>query len=142
VVPASLVALRQAAVAAAVQQVAGAPLVVARIAADGTLVELESTGAHHPLGVPLLERVTDADVVVAYLGDRAPALRVCGLAARELRVADLSGHVVVIAPAAPLSELPVALVAGLRADVARCQGDQHAMAVIVEPDALPAGVTP
>ena len=135
VVAPSFAAAREAAVAAAAKQVAGAPLVVARVGADGALVELELAGEKRPLGVPLLERVTDQDVVVAYLGDRAASLRVCGIVARELRLADLAGHGVVIAPAQPVSELPVALVSGLRRDVARCQVEQQAMAVIVEPEA-------
>ena len=131
--PPSFAALRQAAVAAATAQVEGAPLVVVHVAADGTAAELEEASGRRAIGVPLLERVADPDVAVAYLGDRAAALRVCGVVARELRVAELAGHVVVIAPAVALAELPVALVAGLRRDVARCWAEQHALAVIVEP---------
>ena len=74
------------------------------------------------------------DVLVTYLGDRAPALRVCGVVSHELRLADLNGYVVVISPAVALGELPVALVAGLLRDVGRCQAEQQAMAVIVEPE--------
>ncbi len=131
--PPSFAALRQAAVAAATAQVEGAPLVVVHVAADGTAAELEEASGRRAIGVPLLERVADPDVAVAYLGDRAAALRLCGVVARELRVAELAGHVVVIAPAVALAELPVALVAGLRRDVARCWAEQHALAVIVEP---------
>ncbi len=134
--PPSLAALRDAAVTAAAKHVEGAPLVAGRIGADGTLTELEWAGERRAVGVPLLERVADADVGIAYLGDRAAALRVCGVVARELRAADLPGHVVAIAPAVALRELPVALVAGLRRDVLRCQGEQHALAVIVEPDMI------
>ncbi len=134
--PPTFAALRQAAVAAAVQHVETAPLVVVRVAADGTLAELEWAGERRAVGVPLLERVVDRDVGVAYLGDRAPALRVCGVVARELRSVELAGYVVVIAPASALVELSVALVAGLRRDLTRCQTEQRAMAVIVEPQAI------
>lgn len=131
--PAALVSLRQAAVTATTRHLESAPLVAVRIAPDGTLVDVEWAAEKRALGLPLLERVADPDVAVAYLGDRAPALRVCGVVAHELRVADLARHVVVISPSVPLGEMPVALVAGLRRDVARCQTEQQAMAVIVEP---------
>lgn len=131
--PAELVSLRKAAVSATTKHMEGAPLVAVRIAADGTLVDVEWAGEKRALGLPLLERVPDPDVAVAYLGDRAPALRVCGVVAHELRVAELTGYVVVISPAVALGEMTVALVAGLRRDVMRCQNEQQAMAVIVEP---------
>jgi hypothetical protein len=138
---AELGALRKAAVAATTRHMEGAPLVAVRVAPDGTLVDVEWAGEKRALGLPLLERVPDPDVAVAYLGDRAPALRLCGVVAHELRVADLTGHVVVISPAVALGELSVALVAGLRRDVVRCQHEQQAMAVIVEPPQVN-GVTP
>ena len=137
--PAPLAALRDAAVAATAAHVERAPLVAVRVGGDGTIVDVEWAGEKRALGLPLLERVPDPDVAVAYLGDRAPALRLCGVVAHELRLADLAGHVVVIAPAVPLGELSVALVAGLRRDVTRCQTEQQAMAVIVEPAMLPPG---
>lgn len=130
---AELVSLRKAAVAATTKHMESAPLVAVRIGPDGTLVDVEWAGEKRALGLPLLERVPDPDVAVAYLGDRAPALRVCGVVAHELRVADLVGHVVVISPSVALGEMSVALVAGLRRDVVRCQNEQQAMAVIVEP---------
>lgn len=136
--PPAFVALRAAAVAQTAAQVERAPLVVARVEADGTLAAIELADARRPVGVPLLEQVADLDVGLAYLGDRAPALQVCGAVARELGLASLDGHVVVIAPTRALAELPVALVAGLRRDVTRCQREQHALAVIVEPGAVPA----
>lgn len=138
-VPPSLAALRQAAVEVTSAQVRRAPLRVLHVAADGTATSLEDEQGVRALAVPLLEKVADPDVAVAYLGDRAPALQVCGVIARELRRADLAGEVVVIAPAVALAELPVALVAGLRRDVARCQDGQRALAVIVEPSAVPVG---
>ncbi len=135
--PAAMAALRSAARAAVDARLTQAPLVVVRIAADGLLVELEHA-ERRPLGLPLLEQVADPDVAVAYLGDRVPALRVCGVVARELRTDDLSGHVVVIAPAVALAELPVAIVAGLGRDLVRCQREQGAMALVIEPAALAA----
>lgn len=135
--PAELVALRDAAVSATTARMKSAPMVAVRIGADGTIVDVEWAGEKHALGLPLLERVPDPDVAVTYLGDRAPALRLCGVVAHELRVAELPGYVVVISPAIALGEMPVALVAGLRRDVARCQSEQQAMAVIVEPGMIP-----
>lgn len=142
--PAALAALREAAVSATTRHVETAPLVAVRVSAGGSIVDVEWAGERRALGLPLLERVPDPDIAVAYLGDRAPALRLCGVVAHELRVADLTGHVVVISPAVPLGELSVALVAGLRRDVTRCQIEQQAMAVIVEPQMIapPAPVAP
>lgn len=139
--PTALATLRAAAVSATKQHMETAPLVAVRVSADGTIVDVEWAGEKRALGLPLLERVPDPDIAVAYLGDRAPALRLCGVVAHELRVASLTGHVVVISPAVPLGELSVALVAGLRRDVTRCQTEQQAMAVIVEPSMI-APVTP
>jgi hypothetical protein len=140
--PENLLALRKAAVSSTAKHMEGAPLVAVRIGADGSLVEVEWAGEKRALGLPLLERVPDPDIMVTYLGDRAPALRVCGVVAHELRVADLNGYVVVISPAVQLGEMPVALVAGLRRDLVRCQVGQQAMAVIVEPTMVPATPAP
>ncbi|MBK9030568.1 MAG: hypothetical protein IPL61_04380 [Myxococcales bacterium] len=129
----TLAALRRAAVATVARQLEGAPLVAVRIAADGTLIELEAADGVRPVGAPLLEAVADRDVGLAYLGDRAPAAQVCAVVARALGATALPEHVIVIAPAAALAELPVALVAGLQRDIARCQRGQQALAVIVEP---------
>lgn len=134
--PAELVSLRKAAVTATTKHMETAPLVAVRIAPDGTLVDVEWAGERRALGLPLLERVPDPDIAMTYLGDRASALRVCGVVAHELRVLDLAGHVVVISPSVPLGEMSVALVAGLRRDVVRCQIEQQAMAVIVEPQVV------
>jgi hypothetical protein len=140
--PAELAALRDAAVSATTARMKSAPLVAVRIGADGTIVDVEWAGEKRALGLPLLERVPDPDIAVAYLGDRAPALRVCGVVAHELRAAELPGHVVVISPAVALGEMSVALVAGLRRDVTRCQSEQQAMAIIVEPGMIGPPVPP
>lgn len=131
--PAALAAVRAAAADAAARHVGGAPLVVVRIAPDGTLVEIEREGEKRAVGVPLLERV-DEDVKLGYLGDRTPAMQICGVVARELRAADLAGQVIVIAPSIAMRELPAALAPGLRRDVERCTREQHALALVVEPD--------
>jgi hypothetical protein len=107
--------------------------VVARIAADGTLRELEVDGVATPLGVPLVEPDADADVRLAYLGDRSPELRVCTLVALKLGLADLRHELVVIAPDAPIDALRRALARGLQQDVQRCQTDQGGLAVVIEP---------
>ena len=47
------------------------------------------------------------------------------------------GELVVIAPDAPRAALPVALVAGLERDAERCHPEQHALALILYPEATP-----
>ena len=44
---------------------------------------------------------------------------------------------VVIAPDAPRAALPVALVAGLERDAERCHPEQHALALVLYPEATP-----
>lgn len=135
--PLANAALRQAAIAATTKQLAGAPLLVARIAADGTLAALERDGDRRALPVPLLAAVADPDVGVAYVGDREPAQRVCALVAAGFGLASLRDAVVVIAPDAPRAALPVALVAGLERDAERCRPEQHALALVLYPEATP-----
>ena len=131
--PRPLAEVRDAAVAVAAKQVAGAPLIVARIGADNVLTEIERTNDKRTDGVPLIERSTDPDLPPIYLGDRSPAMQVCGVIARELRVDDLTGHVIVIEPALPAAQRQVKLNEGLERDLVRCMQRQHAMALIVEP---------
>jgi hypothetical protein len=141
--PMPLAEVRDAAAAAAAQQVAGAPLIVARIDEGGGLSELEWADGKRAIGVPLIERSVDPDVPPAYLGDRSAALQICGVVARERRAADLAGHVIVIAPVLAAKDRLVVLNEGLKRDVARCLREQQAMAVIVEPEApKPEAVTP
>lgn len=130
-------ALRQATIDATTKQLAGAPLLVARIAADGTLAALERDGDRRALPVPLLAAVADPDVGVAYVGDATPAQRVCALVAAGFGLATLRDVVVVIAPDAPRAALPVALVAGLERDAERCHPEQHALALVLYPEATP-----
>lgn len=129
-------AARELGLARALEQLGSRPALVLRISAAGELVAIE-TGADETLEVrvPLLERVPDRDVALAYLGDRSPEMRLCAIAARY---APVDNRLVVIAPLSPVADLSVALVEGLRRDVERCDG---ALAVIVEPIALPGAET-
>jgi hypothetical protein len=111
----------------------------ARISPAGVLVSIERdpdrTGSIRELelGVPLLERVPDADVGTVYLGERIPELRVCTVVRRQLGRDDLGDELVIIIPEAPLAELEVALVRGLRRDQERCLRDEGAVGVVVDP---------
>jgi hypothetical protein len=113
------------------------PTLIARVSKDGTLVALDATERHITLDVPLIERVPDPDVALAYLGDRSAELRICRVAALHLGVADLAPYLVIIAPEAPLSDLTVALVDGLRRDADRCLTSERAVALLVDPGDLP-----
>lgn len=108
-----------------------------RVSAEGQVTAIESEGAdgleRKSVTVPLLARVTDPDVVLEYLGDRSPELRICALMLRELGVDSLERELVIIAPDVPLTDLPLALARGLVADVARCSANQG-LAVLVSPE--------
>ncbi|MEZ4402604.1 MAG: hypothetical protein R3B06_21450 [Kofleriaceae bacterium] len=140
--PASLVALRSAATAAVTAQVSSAPLAVARVGADGTLVDVEDAGGVRPVGQRLVVPDTNPDIGLRYGADLDPTLALCPRIARVLTAPTLAGHVVVIAPEVPLAELPVALVRGLARDVNRCHREHDALAIIVEPGALAPSTTP
>jgi hypothetical protein len=111
----------------------------ARISSAGVLVSIERdpdrSGSIRglELGVPLLERVPDADVGTVYLGERIPELRVCTVVRRHLGRDDLGDELVIIIPEVPLAELEVALVRGLRRDQERCLRDEGAVGVVVDP---------
>jgi hypothetical protein len=115
--------------------------VVARVSADGVLRALDRGGDVVQLGTPLVERVPDPDVALAYLGDRSAELRVCAIVARSLSVSDLRDHLVVVVPDAPLADLPIGLVEGLRRDAVRCLEEQRGFAVLVDPASVE-GETP
>jgi hypothetical protein len=132
-------ALKTKALAQLDAQLAARPTVIARISPAGTLSMLESGDQRTPLDVPLLEHSPDPDIAMAYLGDRSAELRVCRLVALHLQIADLTNHLVIIAPDARGPDLPHALYTGLRRDVERCQLEQRGLAVIVEPDAAAQG---
>ncbi len=132
--------LRKAAMAEILAGLEGRQAVVVRISADGRLRQLERRqegGAPvvTPVELPLVERVPDPDVLLAYLGERSPDLRLCSLVRLQLGAPDLSGHIVIVALDQPLDQLADALVLGLKRDVDRCTGDQRGVAVLLDPRA-------
>jgi hypothetical protein len=132
--PADTGLLRRRAIGELTRSLEGRAAVVVRVGADGVLRALDGDGgAAVALGAPLLERVPDPDIALAYLGDRSSDMRVCRIVALRLGLADLRGYLVVIAPDVPLVQLPVALVAGLRRDAERCLQEQQGAAVVVDP---------
>jgi hypothetical protein len=82
--------------------------------------------------------VPDPDVVLVYLGDRHDGPHLCSLLRLHLGASDLSETLIIVAPDAPLADLPVALARGLQRDAERCLADQRGVAVIVDPRAAPA----
>lgn len=130
--------LRERALARLAESMRARRIVYAHVSATGTLVAIApEDGAHIELGVPLVARVSDPDVGVAYLGDDSAALRICSLVRTQLGLADLDQHIVVIVPERPLVELVVALVEGLRRDQARCLADDGAPAVLLDSGGMP-----
>lgn len=141
------------------------PAVVARVSARGVLTSLEiSAGSSATLAalllaaagadagaaagdasdagaavrrlaleLPLIEKVADPDVGVGYIADRDPARHLCDVAAA--RLGPLAQSLVILTVDAPLSELMVALVAGLRRDVEHCLTAHRAAAVLLDPSA-------
>jgi len=125
--------LQARALSSLAKELASRPYVIARIAATGTLTELELGDKLTKLTTPLLEHSPDPDVGLAYLGDRAEELRICRVISTQLNVAELGGYLVVLAPDKHLADLPHALYEGLRRDIDRCLRDQQALAVLVDP---------
>lgn len=100
-----------------------------------TSLTVESGGKTRalPVDLPLLERVPDPNVGVAYLGHKSAAQRVCTAVRRALGWRTLQDALVIFQPTLPLSKLQVALVEGLRADQNRCYPEERGLAVIVDP---------
>jgi len=113
------------------KQLAAKPAIVVRVSAAGTISAIESEGKTIALDVPLLEH--DPKVKLAYLPDRSVELRVCNVAALHLGVADLSKHLVILAPDKPVVDLREKLFDGLARDVDRCLVEQRGIAVVVAP---------
>ncbi len=130
-------ALRIQALAQLDAELATRPTVIARVTRAGQLVGIETADKKQSIDLPLLEHSPDPDIAVAYLGDRSAELRICRQLALQLARPDLADHLVIIAPDSRGSDLPHALYTGLRRDVDRCQADQRALAVIVEPMVAP-----
>jgi hypothetical protein len=130
--------LRRRAASALVAASARAGVVRVRVSAAGRITGLtvESAGRARTLVVdmPLLERVPDPNVGVAYLGHRSAALRVCTAVRRALGWPTLRDALVILQPAKPLAKLQVALVEGLRADQNRCFREERGLAVILDPN--------
>jgi len=145
--PPTFTAVRDQAVAVLRADLEARPAVIARISRDGVLGAIELADRTISVGAPLLERVPDVDVALAYLGDRSPELRICRVVARDVGARDLADHIVIVTSDVPIADLPVALVAGLRRDVERCLADSGGVAVLVDRGALAApgrdaGATP
>jgi hypothetical protein len=134
--PPAVAVLRQRALAALDAELAArAPLVV-RVTSAGMIEALEVDGARMRLDAPLIEPSPDPDIALVYLGDRSPERRVCAIAARQLRMTELSRYLVIIAPAVALDDLPHALYDGLHHDLDRCLRDQHGVAALIDPTVL------
>jgi hypothetical protein len=138
--PPAVAALRQRALAELAADLAARTPLVVRISRDGTVEALEVDGKRIALVAPLLEHNPDPDTVLDYHGDRAPELRVCRIAARQLGATELSRYLVIMAPAVVIDDLPQALVVGLHSDLDRCRSEQHAVAALVDP--VPAAPAP
>ena len=136
VTPPALAALRTKALADLNTQLATRTPLVIRISAKGIVEAIEADGKRLPLDVPLLEHSPDPDVALAYLGDRSAELRLCRVAAVHLGAPELAKYLVIVAPAAPLADLPHALYLGLHRDLDRCFAEQHGLATIVDPAEL------
>lgn len=135
--PPAVAQLQKAALADLNAQLATrAPLVI-RVSAAGVVTAIEADGKVIALDVPLLEHSPDPDVALSYLGDRSAELRVCRVAAVHLGAPDLARYLVIIAPAAPLADLPHALHTGLHRDLDRCSAEQKTIASLVDPGELP-----
>jgi hypothetical protein len=147
--------LRRAAIARITEQLQDQPAIIARVSARGVLTSIEmasaglaQTGAGataEPSGegalvdrrresvameLPLIERVDDPDVAIAYVGDRDARQRLCAVVAG--RMGSLANALVVIAVDAPLTELMISLVSGLRRDVEDCLTAHRAAAVLLD----------
>lgn len=131
--------LRKAAVAEILAGLESRQAVVARIAQDGRLRQLERRQDGAPavtsVELPLVERVPDPDVNLIYLGERSPDLRLCSLVRLQLGAPDLSTTIVIVALDVPLDQMSVALAHGLQRDIDRCTGDQRGVAVLLDPRA-------
>jgi hypothetical protein len=141
--PPAVAVLQRHALAALDAELASRTPLVVRIARNGTIDALDVGGKRIALDAPLLEHSPDPDIGIAYLGERSAELRVCRIAALHLGVAELSRYLVIIAPVLPLADLPHALFEGLHRDLDRCLTEQHGLAALIDPAALPPpAVTP
>jgi hypothetical protein len=133
----AVAALRQRALADLDAALAARTPLVVRITAGGTIEALEVDGRRIALVAPLLEHSPDPTARVTYAGDRSAELQICRIAAQHLGTAELSRYLVIMAPAVALADIPEALFYGLHRDLDRCQTEQHGLAALVDPAALP-----
>jgi hypothetical protein len=156
--PAHSEALRRAAISTLATELEERPAIIARVAKSGVLTKLEAPGLASAdaaagagggsgegglvLELPLVEPVSDPDVAIGYVGDRDASKRLCAVIASRLAAAGsavaLERSLVVIAVDTPVRELTVALVGGLRRDVADCLAVHRAAAVLLDPTATAA----
>lgn len=148
--PPAVAALRAQALSELGRELAARTPLVVRVAThlEGdrirpTIAALELEGRRLALDVPLLADSRDPDVESEYLGARSAELHVCRAAAVQLRLPDLSRHLVVIVvdrARAELERLPgsQALLDGLAADVTRCFVEQQGVAALIDPAEMPA----
>jgi len=135
--PPAVAQLQKAALADVNAQLAARSPLVIRVSAKGVVTAIEAGAKQIKLDVPLLEHSPDPDVALSYLGDRSADMRLCRIAAVHLGAADLAAYLVIIAPAAPLVDLPHALHTGLHRDLGRCTTEQKTIASLVDPSELP-----
>lgn len=134
--------LRQAAIASLASELQARPAIIARVSRRGVLSAVELPPAAGKAAelvtveLPLVEPVSDPDVAIGYVGERDGSRRICEVVAAKVGgAAALAGKLVVIAVDAPLAELTVALVSGLRRDVEQCLTAHRAAAVLLDPAA-------
>jgi hypothetical protein len=131
--PADVATLKKQALASIADELAGRTPLVIRISEKGVVTGIEAGGKKLALDVPLLAHDPDPTVRLVYQGDRSAQLRVCRVAALQLGVPELAKYVVIFTLDRATTELPHALIMGLRRDVAHCLAEQRGIATIVEP---------
>jgi hypothetical protein len=153
--PPQVEALRQAAISTLASELQQRPAIIARVSGRGVLRALEIPQEGQAVilvELPLIEPVSDPDVGIGYVGERETSRRICAVAAARVGAARpasaagaasaLEGMLVVISVDAPLAELTVALVTGLRRDVEHCLSAHRAAAVLLDPEATAKLVAP
>ena len=133
--PPTHVEIKQRALDELMKSMGDRSVIYVRVSAAGLLTAIERDGDGVvdtvPLSIPLLERVADPDIAVVYLGEQSPELSLCSRVRVVLGLRDLADHLVVFVPDAPLDQLPVALVDGLRRDQERCLTGEGGVGVLV-----------
>lgn len=116
-------------------------IVMVAVDAAGAIRSIETGDTELALDLPLLRETGDQRVVV-YAGDERPELRLCREVADSLGATRLDRALVLVSTERPLRQLGVALVGGLRRDIARCYDDVGATALLVVAPDEPTGATP